>query len=332
MPKVWALVDNLWQCTGETDKTPVVSDPIGPEPDPDPPNPTWLGALAASQTAQTTTAIRTWYEANTGHTAIGYVTGTPGVGETQLVAGSLTSAYDGQVIEGIVGSHIRVSHDNVTYRGCRIEGGGTYGAYLNPTFGAAVTGLRIEYTTFYYGLAAPDNDKKTPVQICPAYTANSEPDVVISHCEAYDWSAGFGVRNKVRVEYCYIHDFQHPPGVHANSIRPAFDGGEIYRNYCTDGRSGVISIYFDKEPTHNITIEENIMSGESPLASPSYLTNLKDGAYSAGATGIKIINNWWHDGWAYGIFSGTPDLPWGTNGNVRSGNKMLMTGELVAND
>jgi hypothetical protein len=299
-----------------------------------PPDPTptgWQQAVNASVAQQTTAAIRTWYENNTGHTALGWVEATPGPGQRKLVAGSLVSTHDGQVIEGIVGSYIRVSHDNVTIRGCRVNGGSTYGAFLNPTFGAPVTGLRIEHCTLHFGQVATQTFTRAGVFMHPAQTTNPGFDVVFSHCDVNDWSDGFVVRNKTLVEYCWVHDLQHPPLIHSSSIRAAFDGGKLYRNYCTDGTSGCISIYFDKEATHNITVEENIMSGESPLATPSYLCNMKDGAYAAGATNIKWLNNWWYTGYQYGIVAGGRDVPWGSNGNERTGNRWLMTGELMGN-
>jgi hypothetical protein len=298
---------------------------------PPPSTGSWQEAINLSVAQQTTVAIRTWYESNTGHTALGWVEGTPGPGQRKLVAGSLTSTHHGQVIEGVVGGVIRVSHNNVTIRGCRVVGGGVYGAYLNPTFSAPVTGLRIEYCTIYYGQVAPDLNAKVPMFISPVYTANTDPDVVISHCDTYDWSGGIRTDNKVRTEYCYVHDWQHPPGVHSSSIWPQHNGGHVYRNYCTEGRSGVISVYFDKEPTHNMRIEENVMSGESPGASPSYLMNFKPGTYSSTATDIKVLNNYWHTGYQYGILAGAQGVPWGSNGNERTGNRWLMTGVLEGN-
>jgi hypothetical protein len=322
MPRLYYHVDGMWRTRQGSPVSPVIDVPVDPSPDPTPAS--WQQAVDDSVTQQSWNPITDWYTSNTGHEALGYAI-------EDLTPGTIVSSYDGQVFEGISASVIRVSHNNVTIRGCRVVGGGVYGVYLNPTFNAPVTGLLIEYCTLYYGQTAPPDNKKSPMHVVPAYTAGQGHDVTISHCNAYDWSAGIGVSNKVLVEYCYIHDFQHPEGVHANSIRPSHIGGTLYRNYGSDGRSGVMSIYFDKEPTHSITIEENIMTGLSPLASPSYLINLKDGDYSAPATNIKIINNMYGPGYQYGIFSGTPDLPWGSNGNECTGNRWLMTGELTGN-
>lgn len=291
--------------------------PFGPPVDPGPSS--WEEAVAT----RTYVAVEDWYAANTGHEALG-------IAEGDLVDGSLTSEFDGQVIEGIVGSHIRIGHSNVTVRGCRVVNGATYGAYLNPTFTAMVTGVVIEYCTFVH----PDEmvveaDAKSSAYLLPA--ATSQHSTTLRNCNMYRWGGGVRISNRAIMEYCWVHDFQHPPGVHANAARGTHNGAVMRRNYLTDGRSGVCSIYFDKEPTHNITMQENILTGSSPGATPSYLINLKDGAYAASATGIKILGNMFGTGYQSGVFADALGLPWGSSGNERTGNEWFLTGEPVAN-
>src|SRR5699024_8485088 len=100
-------------------------------------------------------ASRSWervqeeFDRHTGYEAAGY-------SYSQLTPGSLTSTHDGQVFEGIRGSNMRVRHNNVTYRGCLVEGGGTYGFDTSPAYGSTYTGTVVEYCTFTGGTPPVD--------------------------------------------------------------------------------------------------------------------------------------------------------------------------------
>lgn len=273
----------------------------------------WEDAVASRDFTQ----IDAWYAANTGHEAIGYA-------DSDLidVGGAITSTANGQVIEGRKGTILRIAHNNVTVRGCRITGPGLYGAYYNPTFGSAYTNTLVEYCTF--GSVGGD---VTNAVLFLSGEGSVTTNLTLRNNNCYGFSQGIRTEGNVLAEYNWMHDFVHPPGEHANSYRHVGStNGLIRRNYATDGSSGCMSIYFDKEPTANIQYSENILNGSSPLASPSYLINLKDGDYSAAATNIKLINNYFGNQYQYGIFAGTPDLPWGSNGNEFSGNQLFLTG------
>lgn len=303
------------------------SPPAAPPSAPD----SWESAVAAATADGSYDPVTAWYAANTGHEALGIEVG-------DLTAGTLDSAYDGQVFEGITASRIRVGHNDVTIRGCRITGGGTYGAYMNPTFGAPVTGLLVEYCTFAYGPTIGDGDPQPdPVHFSPADTGDGYGaghfDVTVSHCNSYNWSGAFHGEHRVNFEHNWNHDQQHPPGGHANGIRCSHRGGRAYRNFLTDGSSGLLSIYFDKELTTDIEYRENILVGVSPGASPSYTCNFKNGAYAASAENIQLIGNLFGpEGVQYGYFSDATGLPWGSVGNVRSGNIELLTGDVAISD
>ncbi len=81
--------------------------------------------------------------AGTGHEALGYA-----VEDLTNAGGMITTSYDGQIIEGMHGTSLRIAHSNVTVRGCRFDGGSTYGAYYNPTMGSTYTNNVVEYCTF----------------------------------------------------------------------------------------------------------------------------------------------------------------------------------------
>lgn len=274
----------------------------------------WQAAVAAATAAGSWAPITDWYAANTGHEALGYAEG-------DLTSGSLDSDYDGQIFEGITASRIRVGHNNVTIRGCRVVDGATYGVYLNPTFGADVTGLLIEHCTFVREAVDPANNGSNIAYLHPALGGSPGAgfDVTVRYCNAYNWSGGIKAFNRVLLEYNYIHDMQHPEGVHMNCARPMGQGARLYRNCGTDGRSGTFSIYFDKEVTSDITVEENICAGVSPQASPSYHHAIKSGTYGPTATNIVITGSMFGPG-QYGPGSGGDVVPWGTNGNSRTGN------------
>lgn len=300
---------------------------VPPVVDPDPPGDPggWEDAITAAQSAGNVTPIDDWYAANTGHEANDIEVG-------DLTPGTIVSTADGQTFEGIAASVIRVAHNNVTIRNCRVTDGGLYGSYLNPTFSAPVTGLLIEHCTLVRAAAAAGGVGENSVFMMPAPSERAV-DVTVRYCNSYGWVAGFRGFNKCLFEYNWIHDMQHPVGAHANAIRMGSSGGRAYRNYGTDGSSGVMSIYLDKEQTDSIAYEQNIMTGTTTpegQGGPSYLVNIKNGAYAASAYNIQLRDNYWGPGYQYGLRT-AGGVSWGSNGNEASGNRMLLTNELAGN-
>lgn len=285
----------------------------------------WQASIDLAVAQQNWSPIINWYTYNTGHEALGYA-----VEDLTDAGGMITTSYDGQIIEGIHGTSLRIAHSNVTIRGCRFDGGSTYGAYYNPTMGSTYTNNVVEYCTF-----AAVGNQETNAMLFQSAEGSPTRNLTLRYNNCGFFLAGIRTQGNVLVEYNWIHDFYHPVGGHANSYRHVGNTNCVARrNYGTDGSSGTMSIYFDKEPTANIEYSENIMSGQSTPAGeggPSYLVNMKSGDYQAAATGIKILNNMWGPDYQYGIMAGGQDITWGSNGNEKSGNYDLMSGVLMGN-
>lgn len=322
MSKTYFFVDNMWKARDGSTVNSVITPPVVSEPDPAPTG--WQESIDLAVAQQDWTPVISWYAAHTGHEALGY-------NEADLVyVGTIASVADGQVIEGLRGERLRIAHNNVTVRGCRITGGGIYGAYYNPTFGSNYINNVVEYCTF-------DDSSGSDTNAILFLSGEGSPtlNLTLRNNNCTGFSQGIRTRGNVLAEYNWMHDFSHPPGSHSNAYRHVGNTNCIARrNYGSDGSSGTMSIYFDKEPTANIEYSENIMSGQSTpegAGGPSYLVNLKDGMYDASASNIKLVNNMWGPGYQYGVFSGSTGLTWNTNGNERSGNHDLMTGQLIGN-
>lgn len=328
----WLAGPNNWRTRGR--------DPIPhglghggtpPTPGPDLPAPaSWQAAIDTGSVAQ----VALWYEAHTGHDGIN--PDDPNdlpLDESDLtwVDGGLKSTHDGQVFEGLHSNHIRIAHNNVTVRRCRITNGALYGAYFNPTNGGNYTGALIEFVTF----DAPGKDT-SPVFMNPAETPEGQPAAVIRYCEAIGWDGGFKTRNRVHLEYLYVHDQWHPPGVHSTAAIQRGRGGRVHRCLLTDGTSNILGIYM--KPSYgyanDITYSENIVGGAitmpdgrviSPESSGSYHFQIGgDEEYGPAATDLRIVDNMLYGGSQYGLFTGS-GVRWGEDGNERSGNWIFET-------
>lgn len=287
----------------------------------DPPPASWQQAIDDSVVAQNYNAIESWYAANTSFEAAGFA-------EQDLVSGSLESQFDGQLIEGIRGGPIRIAHNNVTIRGCLVEDWGLYGAYFNPTFGANLTGNVVEYCR----IVGPGGDPIDQERGC-VFAAGVPNSIIVRNCDVYGWTSGMSSMRRVTAEYCWVHDLAsgNASGAHRTSLMTDASNVTFRRNYCTDGGSSCISVYADKNPMFNVLLEENILNGSSPNASPSYLINTKSGEHGLNAYNVKYLGNMFGAQYQYGILTGG-NIPWGSSDNEKTGNKMLMTGELVGND
>lgn len=287
----------------------------------DPPPASWQQAVDDSVLAQTYAAIESWYVANTSFEALG-------IQEQNLVPGSLESQFDGQVIEGIRGGPIRIAHNNVTVRGCLVEDWGLYGAYFNPTFGANLTGNVVEYCR----IAGPGGDPLEQERGC-VFAAGVPNSVIVRNCDVYGWTSGMSSMRRMVAEYNWIHDLAsgETSGAHRTSLMTDASSVTFRRNYCTDGGSSCISVYCDKNPVFDVLLEGNILNGSSPNASPSWLINTKSGTHGLNAYNVKYLDNLFGDQFQFGMITGG-NIPWGTVGNEKAGNKILMTGELIGND
>jgi len=313
------LANQQWvsRATGDTF---AFGDPPTPPDEPD--DPTDWQAAVNSRDYDT---LRSWYDAHTGYEALGYTEG-------DLVPGAIVSQYDGQVFEGISASVIRIAHDNVTVRGCLIQGGGTYGYYNNPSFNSTYAGTVIEYCTLIGGDPAIDK---------AAVLCSSDPSagiaVTFRYCEITGWSSGFLGNGGCAAEYCWVYDFypSSTGGAHVSSAVARGSHVRYYRNYLTEGGSPICSIYFDLHPVDNVTIQENILSGRQNLSgnNPSYCLFGKAGDYEAGATNVTVGNNYLGNtvgvDFQFGQVAGFGDVAWGTGGNSHSDNIDFLTGETI---
>jgi len=311
---------------------PPVDPPIDPGPsDPPPPAPaSWQAAVDTRDIVQ----ITYWYEAHTGFDGINPEDPNDlplRAEDLTWVEGGLKSTHDGQVFEGLHSNHIRIRHNNVTFRRCRITNGAVYGAYHNPTFDSVHKGTLIEFVTF----DAPAMDARTNALLLR--TANTTDHVAtMRYCDVKEFDAGFRLENRMLVEYSYFHDFAHPEGGHSNSVRMIGDGGIARRNLATDGTSGLLSWYIG--PTHgavsNSKYHENIIGGAiempdgrviSPISSASYMF-MTGGEWGPDSVGLEIIGNLTYGGWQYGPIAGK-GIRWGEVGNYRYDNVWLDSGE-----
>ncbi len=302
-----------------------LSPTVPPDPDNPPGDDSWEATVATRDIAQ----IIDWYEAHTGFEALGLL-------EENLVdAGPtmLQSSYDGQVFEGLVFRGLRISHNNVTVRGCLLlDPVGTYGIYYNPTSGATITGTEIAYNT----CRSTNGFPRQFAYLNPAETAQQSARIHHNNIGNM-FSSGIRVSNNVRTEYNFVHDLWIYEGSHNNCIRHQGRGGVSYRNLLTDGTSACMSLYFNHVPTVNeCRYEQNILGGTvtmpdsrviSPDANPAYHIQMTgDGTQ---AVGVELIGNYFYPGAAYGYATGA-GVRFGQDGNVQSGNQVLETGQVIA--
>ena len=298
-----------------------IAGPPDPDPDPTPDPPaSWQDMVDSQDFA----VVDAWYETYTGYDGINpndeddlplaYEDLTP-------VGGAILSSADGQVIEGMRGTSIRIRHNNVTVRRCLIEGGNLYGFYTNPTSGSSWTGTVVEFCTFFGGDPAVDK-----AAIHNSYRSSIAH--TFRNCEIEGWSSGVLCLGGGNFEYCWTHNFygSSVSGAHVSSFNARANYIRFFRCYGTEGGSPIMSIYFDQNPCNNITIQENILNG-SGNNSPSYLLFFKVGEFSASAFNIVMGGNYLGDQYQYGLTAQLGIIAWGTNGNVRTSNYEFLTGD-----
>ena len=303
-----------------------VEPPVDPPVDPGDPPAGWEDVVASRDIEE----VREWYSINTGHEALGL-----SVGDLTPV-GSFTTSHNGQVVEGLnILGGLNYAHSNVVVRGCRIRRGSTYGVRYNPTSGATYLNNTLEYCTFDRDeTEVTAADAKSVAMILPSDDIPSQT-MLFQYNNCFGWGGGARLRSKSLAQYNWVHDAQYPGDAHLNMMRFVGVGGRAIRNYLDGGRSGTLSIYFDKESTHDIQFIENILDNSSALGQPSYFMNFKRGDFMAASTGIKVLNNYFGHGYQYGLMAGMGvyedgrQISWGFNGNERSGNVDFYTGEAV---
>ncbi|PYG00145.1 hypothetical protein SAMN05216184_10484 [Georgenia satyanarayanai] len=323
------LAEDLgWAARGQPLIPYVATPPPDPDPEDPPPAPaSWQAAVDAMDVTQAVL----WYEAYSGHDGINPADPFDMPLQVQDLTGTgagIDSQYDGEVIEGKVASRFRIRHNNVTIRRCRIVPSPTtiYAVQLYPTTGTTFTGCVVEFCT-----VAASNTEAAPFMLRPALTDSTA--VTVRHNDVFGTITGGRLENRCVAEYNFFHDFGHPPGGHASGIRFMGAHGIARRNLLTDSSSSNLGMYLDQGFMHSVTYEGNIVGGTitmpdgrviSPQASPSYgmILGMGDGS-TLEPYDLKILDNYWYGGYQFGLTSG--NIPWGVDGNVRSGNRALQT-------
>lgn len=197
-----------------------------------------------------------------------------------VVAGpSVTTTHDGQVIENIECSRIKIRHRNVTVRNCRVKSSPTITSYTmidvthTDDLGAIIEDCEVDGNGNYGAIGVYGSGytlRRTHIHGCR------------TSCQ---------VVNNCTVEDNLFHDHSFGPGTHGTAISCHGGGGHIIRNNTlTQGLSGAssaLSLYGDFAPLDDILIEGNIFNGGSYC---TYGGSIDVKPYPD-ATNIRYINN-----------------------------------------
>ena len=268
----------------EPEPTPVPEpDPVPtPEPDPEPtPDPEPPSDWQAAWDTRDIDTIRSWYQQNTGHEANGYT-----VDDLEYV-GHLTTEYDGQVIEGVHATSIRISHDNVTVRNSRITsagGSGSYGLAYRNTWGRENGGTLVEFVTFdgWDGNVGNVNHA--------AYLSANEAGATVRRANISGYSSGVSMRANTSFEESWVHGLYRGEGTgHGTSSTIRGRDNAAIRNLLEGpGGSSALSLYADQGgPLHNALAEYNVMNDGYPY----YQINVPNREYSSTSENVRVRHN-----------------------------------------
>lgn len=255
-------------------------DPISnqaPPPDPDPdPEPTgleesWATAFATSDFAGTEPArygdptpagaLRTWYDANTGHDpSLDYIThtGTLTLNSAWLTAnegnGRVWQENGRWFVERYhVTGMIRFAHDNVTIRNIHHDSDGSLYALQSRAADGNAHGIVVERCTLA-GNGASDNGATLNF---PA--ARDEDQIIIRQCEISGYRAGIYCFGGITAEYNWVRDLHFSEGSHNTGASIRAGNVKLRRNLITDGNSSAISFYPEYGPYTGIVVEDNAL-------------------------------------------------------------------------
>ena len=240
---------------------------------------------------------------------------------------SITTSFDGQVIEGLdVTGQIVVIHDNVTIRDTRIRYS-NYGIYLpKKPNGVCTTGTVIEYVELD-GSLSPD-------QTAPAYDSGCE----WSLNAVYLHNAGSAIRtygNTVITNSYLVNDKYGPSGAHREPVLVRGSNHVIRSNVLIcdvpqGGCSAALAVYGYPYPTTNVLVEGNWLAATAAYCAYGGATH----TYADQAANVDYFNN------AFSIGLTPETAVCGRAGNItahdagvrdneRSGNYIYETGEPV---
>lgn len=237
----------------------------GPAPEPPQPPASWQEAFDSRNQA----IIDAWYVANTGFQALNLNSSTfRDISGDNLIDQNWLNANNGNgnvrqlngrwIIENVKSSRIRIAVNNVTVRGCLINGGGTtlYGIQHYPTWDNDVTGTIIEYCTV-------NGQSSEGVGMLLAGRGTGENVVILRYNEIFGWRGGIQMYGDATFEYNRSHSVYYFEGSHNTAASNRGANVRILRNSLEDGSSSALSIYADG-PIYNMVVQENIFN--TPVA------------------------------------------------------------------
>lgn len=171
-------------------------------------------------------------------------------------SGDFDTVQDGQIVEDMdIAGRLRVQHDNVLVRNCRIRYTTNYG--LDLRWGN--TGTVVEDCEFD-GVLLPTDESRGA-----SYDAGA--GFVLRRCSLHTAPDGFGTYGNSLIEDCYVivSEFT-PDGDHRTAFSARGSNNTFRRNVliCSvqgGGCSSAVSAYGTPNPVTNLTMEENFFAG-----------------------------------------------------------------------
>lgn len=193
--------------------------------------------------------------------------------------GSITTRYDGQVIDGVdVSGNITVRHDNVTIRNCRVRYDGTdyaIDARLYKPSGTLID--HCDITTV--------GDR--PHEAFGVYLANG----TVRWSNIWRFQTGVFVNgDNARVEHNLVWDARRVSGTHGTGMS-ANNGGSniVFKGNRINGNSSAALALYAQNPFHGVTVEDNLFDGGNNASFCLNAGSNKNGVSSN--TDIRIRGN-----------------------------------------
>lgn len=224
--------------------------------------------------------------------------------------GNFVTSQADQIVEGLdITGRVKIRHDNVTFRNCRIQGGLPDG---ESSYGSVEAFNARAMTTKFYDCTIIANPPTNPA-IASKQSRNSSNsiqgrDFEIYRCDLSGSVDGIGAQySNVTIKGCRIHDLAWYPDSHygdtashsdgiqihggngftivGNSIEVGEDGSTQYHNSCIIATQDVAA-------TSNVLIDRNWIISDSPSGCAVGINISQTGTYGPGPfTGTVTITN-----------------------------------------